>query len=195
MATEISICNLALMALGKKPISSFDTSNASAEACAIAFPVAREEVLSAHPWNFATRTVELAQISGADYPNYDFAYSYPSDCLRALMLVNDASDDELVYKVALATDGETRVILCDYDPATLEYVALVTTAGAYSPGFCQALAYNVAAKIAQTLTGSEQLMGNMLQLYERALGRAAALDCMEGRQGPATSNPYVDARL
>lgn len=194
MATDIEICNFALYQLGKKPISGFTDANPNAEACAALYALARDSVLSDHPWNFATKAVELAAISDADYPGYDYAYAYPADCLRALELVNEASTDELPFEVAATDDLNGRVILCDYETATLRYIARATNPSLYSPLFSQSLGYALAAQMSQTLVGAADRMRDLVAMYERTVQKAAARDCQEGRQGPREDNPYIDAR-
>ena len=76
MASEVEICNLALGHLGDTAtVASLDPPEGSAQAehCARFYPIARDMMLQAHAWNFATRRIQLAQLGEAPY---GWAYSY-----------------------------------------------------------------------------------------------------------------------
>ena len=56
---EVTICNLALARLGDSRIVTFADAKPEAEYCALFYEATRDEVLRAHPWNFATKLVSL----------------------------------------------------------------------------------------------------------------------------------------
>ena len=63
MATEIDICNQALALLGERAdVTSIKPVEGGrfAERCARDYPIARNLVLEAYPWSFATRRAALA---------------------------------------------------------------------------------------------------------------------------------------
>ncbi len=62
-ASEVSICNKALRYLGAAEIISLAQNSREAELCQKTYAEARNELLAAHPWSFATRYATLAPIT------------------------------------------------------------------------------------------------------------------------------------
>lgn len=96
MASVVDICNLALAHLGDEAtVSSIDPPEGSAQAehCARFYLMARDTVLEAHDWNFATTRGALALV-GSAWPSWAFCYELPTTCVRAIgVLPPGALDD------------------------------------------------------------------------------------------------------
>lgn len=96
MASVVDICNLALAHLGDEAtVSSIDPPEGSAQAehCARFYPIARDTVLEAHDWNFATTRGVMALV-GSAWPSWAFCYELPTACVRAIsVLPPDALND------------------------------------------------------------------------------------------------------
>src|SRR4051812_7632827 len=87
MIDTITVCNAALSRLGEARIlevSDNEGAPAAARACALNFPLARDEVLRAHWWNFAMERVQLSKLSGAPSFGFKYAYGLPMECLRVV---------------------------------------------------------------------------------------------------------------
>ena len=82
--SAIALCSRALLRLGARSIASFDEGTAEAEVCANLYPVARDALLSAHPWNFATGQARLARLSAVPVADFSHAFQLPGDFLRVL---------------------------------------------------------------------------------------------------------------
>ena len=52
--SSIELCSSALIKLGADGISSFEDASAEARVAARLYPIARDALLCAHPWSFAT---------------------------------------------------------------------------------------------------------------------------------------------
>lgn len=59
MATDLEICNAALMKLGAETISSFADNSKRAKLCKNHYERIRKEMIMYHPWNFALKRVEI----------------------------------------------------------------------------------------------------------------------------------------
>jgi hypothetical protein len=81
--TDVEICSAALIKLGAAPIASLAEPRTEAEVARRLYPIARDALLSAHPWAF-TQAQALLVASGPD-PLGDFQRSFalPADFLRA----------------------------------------------------------------------------------------------------------------
>ena len=63
MATEIEICNLALIEIGDDTITSLTDESKRARQCNLAYPIIRDMTLRDGHWNFAIKRASLAQNS------------------------------------------------------------------------------------------------------------------------------------
>lgn len=174
MASEVSICNVALSHLGDKAtVTSIDPPEGSAQAdhCAQFYPLARDALLEVHDWKFARRRIALANVANPS-TTWRYAYAVPRNMLRArAILAADAPDDVASlgqytpqrYEIEALDDG-TEVILTNQPQATLRYTVRVEDATKFSPLFTQAMGWMLASMLAgPVLKGSE--------------GRAAAREC------------------
>jgi hypothetical protein len=119
MASEVSICNLALAHLGDAAtVSSIAPPDGSVQAdlCAQFYPAARDALLEMHDWGFATRRAALAELVNAS-PTTAWAYCYaqPVDLVNTISVVApDAQDDTSGYAnaeaVLLQPWGEPQVV-------------------------------------------------------------------------------------
>lgn len=170
MASEVDICNLALGHLGDNAtVASLDPPEGSAQAehCARFYPIARDSLLELHDWGFATRRVQLAQLSNT-WEQWDYAYARPADCLRVLAVIDPNATDDYTSTTGVYTNNVPRagaltspqpyateinddgaeVILTDLDDAVARYTALVTDTTKFSPLFVMALSWHLASMLA-----------------------------------------------
>jgi len=59
MASDLEICNAALMRLGNEPIASFSDNSKRAKLCLAHYDRIKKDFISKHPWNFSLKKVEL----------------------------------------------------------------------------------------------------------------------------------------
>src|SRR5690606_7797987 len=99
----VSICNMALGELGINAITSLDQATADARLCNRFYEQTRDEVLRAHPWNFAIKRVNLSAISTAPVFGWLYQYQLPSDYLRLIQL-NGWEEDEQADRWEIEAD-------------------------------------------------------------------------------------------
>ena len=180
----VSICNLALAKLGAYPISSLTEQSKEARLCNVFYEQLRDEVLRAHPWNFAEKRATLALTDTTDF-GYSYAYALPSDCIACRYL----SDSTAVFSVVgttLQTDDAT---------GELVYTARITDPTYFDNLFIGALAARLAAELAQPMTGDRGTQQAMWTLYGTILQVAHGTDSGEGKKDADDTNPWVSARL
>ncbi len=109
--------NRAFTKVGAEQISSMTDGSKGATIGDLFYDETLKEMIEAHPWNFATLQVTLAQLSSS--PSWEFAYGFqkPADCLRVIK--TDLLDGEVwrEHGDALVTDSATLGI---------EYIRLIT---------------------------------------------------------------------
>lgn len=186
MASKVSICNLALGFLGDEAtVSSLDPPEGSVQAdhCATWYPIARDAILEAHAWNYATTRAALTEHASIDPPaSWAYAYTVPNGCLRALALLVPGADDGADGQdfVIEEYDQTTRLLYCNVQDAELRFIFRQDDPGRYSGQFVIALARLLASFLAGPLIkGSEgiKVAQGMRELYEKVdLPRAKAQD-------------------
>jgi len=117
---NITICNQALGLLGAAEISADDSSTLNYGFCETIYADARNEILAAHPWNFACKRAFAIQTTDPLF-GYDNAFTMPSDCLRILTIAQDpAAKFRREGDLILTDEGETPP---DYDEDGVDYLA------------------------------------------------------------------------
>ncbi len=125
-------------------------------------------------------SVRLSRPS-AELAGWAYAYPLPEDFVKIRRVLDGAGrgvDRFAVRRVA----GKTCV-LGDITDASLEYVAHVDEPDAYDPLFVAALSTLLASKLARAITGSEQMEGQLRQIYE-----AVDLPAARAGQGQETQS-------
>lgn len=171
----VQICNRALDMLGQSPIVSLEDVTTKAAACNRNYPLSRDYVLRAYPWNSASRRAALPAL--AEAPAWGFArqFQIPPDCLR--VLDTDGDLQGVVWR------REGNRILCDEDaPLRIRYIARVEDPGELDAMVTDVVAAHLARSIAYTVTGSNSAVEAAAALYERMSREARMLDAREQSQ-------------
>jgi len=191
MATEVSICAIALRRLGDSPITSLTDNTERARLCNSFYNEARDEVLRTHPWNFAITRQQLSQLTDTPLYQYSYQYSLPTDpfCLRVL----EMEYSDYVFKIEHLA-GTGRVLLTDEGTAKILYIARVTDTAQFDPLFIDTLTAKLSVDLAYPVTGSVQLQQNMQKLYDAKLREARSVDGQEGFQDDLVSDTFTDFR-
>ena len=152
MASEVDICNLALANIGAEAnVAAIDPPDGTIEAyhCARFYPIARNAMLEAFPWSFATVRKALTE-NAETSEQWEYVYTLPNPCLRPLaVLWPDSPDDSepQPYTLETNTDGDL-LLLTNVEDAVLKYTTLVTDSSRFTPTFVVALSWLVAHFIA-----------------------------------------------
>jgi hypothetical protein len=126
-----ALFNMALADIGStQQVSGVDDGSKASAQCALWWPVARDLVLRAYPWPFATVTATLARIPPSVFqaPDWTYAFAYPADCLKALDLLSPAgrrasARARIPWTVRAApvdaAGGTVRYVLTDLGPGAV----------------------------------------------------------------------------
>lgn len=185
MATEVDICNRALVLLGDRgTVSSIDPPEGSAQAdhCARFYPMAVREALTIYPFSFAIKRARLARSSSEVVgETCKKAYVLPSDNIALTGAYSEAMlNRPLDYTVELV--GNTRCIVCEYPDVWVKYVSSEVNPSTFTPFFESALIHRLAAFLAGAMmpgaTGVAQAQ-DQLKLFEYELQKAIHADAMQ----------------
>lgn len=97
MPSAVDLCNVALSHLGARAqVSSINPPDGSVEAgyCARFYPIARREVIEVANFSFVKTRAVLAEVTNTSEV-WQYAYAMPSDCIKALRVLNAGSVAEL----------------------------------------------------------------------------------------------------
>jgi hypothetical protein len=180
MASEVEICNLALSHLGVgKEIADLDNENSEeAAACRRFYQPTIEKTLQEFPWPFATRFADLALVEEDPTEEWAFSYRYPSTCLKIRRIRSGARQDSAQSRAAyrIASDDTGKLILTDFEDATIEYTWVPEDTGLFDPLFVEAVSYYLAFQIAPRVAGGDpfKLGERAAALYQATMARAQA---------------------
>lgn len=196
--SEVTICNIALFRIGHgQKIDSLSESSAAAEYCRVLYPVCRDRLLEAFPWNFARKRIVLADI-GTPPTNWDFQYQYPPDCLKVREIIVSGtrcptSANRISYEICQNTVNEGLSICTDAEDAEIIYTAQVTNTRLFTQGFADALSWSLAGELVSPLSRDPKYITIINNSFTLALRNAQALDMSENREDYPTSE-FIDAR-
>lgn len=186
MATSVvKIVNNALVKIGASAIVSLTENSEAARTANLIYEQIRDATLRDHVWNFATRRVQLAQNS--DAPAFEYAYSFalPSDCLRVLQMESKAME----YVI------EGRNLLTDEGTAKIKYIARITDPNEFDVMFVEAMSARLAAELSITLTDSNSLYQNMMEVYRMKIVDARTIDGQESGEPNLVADTWLDSRI
>lgn len=177
MASEVDICNLALAHLGDEAtVASINPPEGSAQAeqCQRFYPIARDQLLELHNWNFATRRAILPSVTNTAR-QWRYAYAAPADMMKAVSVIPlDAEDDystnlyptdnpawgniyspviaagtyvPQAYSMEIDANGN-YVIYTNLENAMLRYQAKITDPSRFTPLFTITLSWSLASMLA-----------------------------------------------
>lgn len=200
-ATEVDIANLALANLGDDAtIASLDPPEGSpqSEHCARFYPLARDVLLEAHPWGFATRRITPALLTTTN-DAWTYQYRLPADCVRVIGVLPDGyqRDDQAHLFFEIESDADGDVLLTNTSGATLRYVTRLTDPTRYSAAFTQALAWLLSSYIAGPLLKGDvgaAAATTAWQVFLTWFARASGLDVSQSRRRLDHMAPWMAAR-
>lgn len=193
VSSETQICNLALTRIGHTQITSLSEGTKASSLCTLHYPICRDSVLRAHPWNFAIRRATLGL--SAITPNHEFTYQHalPEDpyCLKVIRTSWEADGisgtafygfpGQMGYANAMIPYRiEGRYLLCDEDTVKIEYIARVTDVTQFDDLFIDVLAQRLAAEISVAFTDTQTMAKAMWEIYQQKLSEARTSDAQEG---------------
>jgi hypothetical protein len=175
MSSDVDIASLALGLIGSQPITSLDPPDNTERAKTVAlwYDEARDAVLRAHPWKFATERVELANDPVAPVWQFLRRFKLPNDNLRCLECDGqDRSTNKWVV--------EKGYVLTDLaSPLKIKYIQKITDSETWDAVFVQAMTHHLASLIAEKLAGSTKQVEIQTNLFNQKIAMARSIDGFE----------------
>lgn len=184
---DIALCSRALIRIGAAPITSFSDGTAESEIAGALFAPARDALLSAYAWSFATGQVALNQLETPPVADYLAAFGLPTDFLRALSAGTATRGRGLNYRIArgqLHTNAESVVLTYVFRPDEAEF----------PPYFDQALIARLSAEFTIPVTENTSRAETYYRLAENEYERARQIDAQQDTPGKIEDFSLIKAR-
>jgi hypothetical protein len=176
-------------------ISDITEATPEAEQVNLLYDDTRDAMLRQHPWVFATKYTTPASLAGTVPGNWTYMYTYPTDCLKMLGIVNPLGDDQpkIKFEVARNSTG-TRIILSNEDTPQIFYTFRAEDTVDYDPEFVMAFSYVLGARMSMALTGDRAITDMLYQQATLVLNSAWGSDSNEGIEPSIPDADWIRAR-
>lgn len=190
ITSDVEICNMAINRVGGERISSLgDTSSKEGRLLNSIYARSRRSLIKQYSWPFARKRKQLTRLAETPEYEYDYAYSFPADCLSILHQTNDAGEwSTAKYRI------EGTSILSDEEEMFLFYVADVTDPTKFSEEFVEVFIAYLAKEIAYPLTRDVNLRRDMKQEYAEAVNDCVPLAINQDSIEQHTTSQYEEVR-
>lgn len=177
MSSEVFICNLALLHIGKPRINALSETRAEAAACREFYPHSRRMTLQLSGWTFAKRRVALAALENDFAERWAYTYARPTDALSILRIIPAQSPRFDVSRPPF--EVRESHVYTNASPAICEYVFDQTDPARFSPLFCEAVACQLASYLALNLLRSDRMHDKMVTKATKTLSLAITADAAQ----------------
>lgn len=183
--TQTEICNLAIARVGGKQILTVDDDIEEARLCKKFYPMVRNRLLRSHPWNFAIKRVQLAEIDEEPLFGFDHQYQLPNDSLRVL----EINDPEEEYKI------EGRTVQTDATTANARILFEQTDESQWDANFVDVMSCALAVELAYPITQSRETQESLMKETEKRLREARSFDAQEGVLDQVSASSWLNSRF
>ena len=197
MTSKVQIAKMALQHIGDRyDITSLDEVSTEAEQVNLMYDATRDKLLRMHPWTFATKFTTPAPLVVAVPYRWDYAFAYPSDCLKIVEITQPLGPGYPPVKFRTGTIATQKVVMCDLDEPELQYIFRNDDPVTYDPSFVMSFSYLLAAYVAIPLTGDRGLKGDLMREAMAEVDIARQEDANEGVEDEKFIDPdWIRARL
>lgn len=182
MATATSaeeVCNLALDLLRQnEKVESLESPESDTESLAARwYDVTRRSVLRAFPWNFARKRGVLSRNATDPSFGYADAYNLPNDYLELIFIGENYDED---YETQYSVEGD-QILLNNDGGASLNvcYIWDITTVAKFDAIFVDLLVAELAIRFANSLTGINKSMKDIIAWRDRVEAKARSKNGQE----------------
>lgn len=176
---------MALNEVGEGSIISLTEKSKSGRLCNQFYALTRDMLLRSHVWNFATKRVELAQLTETPAFDFDFQFQLPADCLK----VQKTDDSRDIFKV------EDGMLLSNNAVVKIVYTRRVEDTTKFDSLFVEALYLAIAAKIVFNLSDNNSLSQTLFAKADAKISQAKSMDGQEGIVDVVEADTWLNSRF
>jgi len=203
VSSVTEICNLALDRIGwTRSIGNIYEGTVEARVALRAYGQTRDDVLKSQDWDFAERFVVLTAASEAPPQVWQYAFNYPTDCLKVRYVMgtgagpNDLDPRPTLFDDLNFTSGGTqyRLIVANTSPATLCYTGQVTDMTTWDAGFVEAVVEELGRRFAEGLNSGPNVVVTRANMASRSEADLAGSQTTVPPILPRAANGQVEPR-
>lgn len=193
------ICRMALGQVGATlTVQDFTTETTTeARACQTYYEPTRDALLASFEWPFAEKREDLGLLTLVTRDGWQYAYALPDDCVYARYLWTGVRDPpkslRAKFKEEYDSNGGT-VLLTDVANANLVYTFRHEEPTRYPMYFVDALAAELAARLAMPLVKEPGLRSNLMQVAQYVTSVAMSRAAQEGEPDDPPDSEMIRAR-
>lgn len=196
--SDAQVCNIALAAMGERQfLDNLNENTAVGRICAVLYPQARDVCLEAHPWRWTTKPATLT-LTTETRPGWTYCYVLPADCQTALRLETGVRNLPLsaatAFDISLNDAGDGQLLCCDVPQAVLRYSAPVLSPALWPAGFVEAVALDLASRLAAAIPEHAQKAQSLAQRAVYALQVAVSKDANSVERDPPPDSETITSR-
>lgn len=194
--TDVDLVNRALHKLGQKEIAALTDDSKAARLANDTFDEYRDDLLRAHPWNFASVRHEITNANAtAPEWGYDNAFDLPTSSPVALRVLSVNGENEHSQRWKVESANDVLSIVTDIsEPLEVLLIQQVTDPDLMEPMFREVLVSKLAFEWAESLTGMTEVRDRMERDYIGKLALARSIDGQEGIPDRFESDEWLDVR-
>ena len=179
---KVRIFNMALSHNGSKStVEAAGESTRPASICRTWYDAARLASLEYHNWNFARKSLTLAEHS-VDAPEnrWAYRYQYPSDCVKFRVIENPAGPDQdaIPYKVEEGDDDSLSIVTDQYQAVGI-YTKNAEDPTRFSMHYTLLLSLQLGIYINPEIAGKLSRLDRMQRDLREAIIMAPTVDAQE----------------
>jgi len=186
MASDLEICNKALIKIGNTPVGSLEDNKKAARLCKSSWDSVKNQILRDHAWNFAVKRATLDSGTESTVWGFSHKHTVPNDMLRLLEIRDSrVGDYQLEEKSILSNDSVLDIRYIRKVPAEEDITDDL---------FIDAASARLAFEICEALTQSDGKKKIVWAEYIDALARAKKVDGQENPPVPFSEDNWISIR-
>jgi hypothetical protein len=186
-ASDVAICNSALLRVGAASIAALSDVSVEAEACNKIYTQIKNKMLRIHPWKFAKVKVTLTVDATAPDHDWDYRYALPAACLRVVKM----EGQEFGYEWTVEGGYLLNNVGGDIG---ITYISNATAVTAFDSTFDDALIAELAYNLSYSLVQSVTLRKELKEEAKEALRAARAFNGQEGSGDRVYADSWLNSR-
>lgn len=190
MASVVEICNIGLLRLGAKTITSITESTREAVSFNAAYNPRRLALLRKYRWNFAIVRAQLAADATKPLFGRANAFTWPTDCLRIIPPDPELNLNDLDWEI----EGR-KIITNGSAPLNIRYISDVTDPNLMDPIFRQVLGYDLAEFLCEKITQSNTKQASITEDKKNLLSEARLTNMIERPASDPPIDSWITKRL
>ena len=177
MTSQIDIWNKALRCIGESRLTSTSDVQKSATLLSDAWAGTYKAEFEANPWSFSIKRTSLAASATEPEFEWEYAYPLPSDCA---FVIDCPELDRRQWTIESTDDVKTILTKWNQGAAlNVRYTSVVDDVSRWPQLFADAVAFNLAMEICESITQSNSKMEIASARYDAAIKAARRNNAIE----------------